>query len=92
MDGLAERRKGAPGVNDPHLAKKAYDLGVDAIAAVGDDDDGGSRRGLRCRESLAADAQKQRREAVSGELEGLVAKRDTHNVLESNRDRGGARS
>jgi hypothetical protein len=92
MDGLAERRKRAPDVNDPDLAEEPHDLRVDAIAAVGDNDDAGSRRGLRPRESLAADAQKQCGEAISEELEGLVVKRDAYDVLESDLDRVRARS
>jgi hypothetical protein len=65
-------------------------LRVDAIAPVRDDDDAGSRRRLGALQSLAADAQEERGEAVSEELEGLVVERDAHEVLEPASDRGGA--
>ena len=91
MDGLAERRKRAPRVDDPDLAEKLHDFRVDAIAPVSDDDDAGSRRRLGRRQFLAADAQEQRGEAVSEEFEGLVVERDAHDVLEPALDRGGAR-
>ena len=91
VDGLAERRKRAPRVDDPDLAEKLHDFQVDAIAPVSDDNDAGSCCRLGRRQSLAADAQEQRGEAVSEELEGLVVKRDAHDVLEPAFDPGGPR-
>src|SRR5271154_2847589 len=83
MDGLAKRRKRAPGVNDPDLAEKLHDLLVDAIAAVGDDDDAGLRPRPTRREALGADAQKQGGEAVPEKRERLIVERDADDVLKS---------
>ena len=88
MDRLAERRKRAPGVDQPGVPEKSQYFRMGAIAPVGDDDDARSRRHARRARSLRVDADEQRRQAGSQKFEGFVIERHADDVLEPAFDQG----